>query len=174
MKSGDVLTNVGHLLELVGLGFAAFGMWRSWNVNAQGAVFWPAWIRGAYFWVARLWGQTPRPIEIKVDSAVHAMTASAVALATGRVAGAAVDERLDILETEVDQLKATMQRLAGRQEDHERALDAAVESLRCEIADAQQTTERKLSLQTVTDLRPAAGGVALAAFGLLLQWLGSW
>lgn len=83
-----------------------------------------------------------------------------------------VDERLDRLEADVDQLRERTAKL-DQQRAHKQTLDRAVESLRGEIASAQQAIERHLSTQTVTDLRPAAFGVALAAFGLLLQWIGS-
>lgn len=84
-----------------------------------------------------------------------------------------VDERLDRLEADVDQLRERAAKLDQQLRAHKQTLDRAVESLRGEIASAQQAIERHLSTQTVTDLRPAAFGVALAAFGLLLQWIGS-
>jgi len=169
----DALTHIGYALELLGLAVAAFGMWRSWKVNAQGAAFWPAWMRTAYFKLARLWGQTPQPIEKFASDSVHVTDSADVVLTVGRVAGATVDERLDSLEADVDKLKVTSQELANQQQNHMRTLERAVQVMRREISDAQQTTERRLSAQTVADLRPAAFGVALAAFGLLLQWIGS-
>jgi hypothetical protein len=170
----NVITHLGYACELAGLAIAAFGMWRSWKVNAYGVPFWPPRIRSAYFRMARLWGQKPRPVYAHAEAAVVTVSGASGFVTVGRMAGATVDERLDALETDVDELKTSTQKLANEQEAQKKALGAAVAKLRREIADAQQTTERRLSAQTVTDLRPAAGGVALAAFGLLLQWLGTW
>ncbi|MGH3117458.1 MAG: hypothetical protein ACRDQ2_10195 [Gaiellales bacterium] len=171
----DVISHIGYAMELIGLAVAAVGLWASWKVNAQGAAFWPARLRSAYYKVARqVWGQAPPPNETKAYAGSANVAAGAHgALAVGRVAGATVDERLDSLEADVDRLKAMTEKLASQQQAHKRALDEAKESRRHEIAAAQDATERRWSAQTVADLRWAVFGVGLAAFGLLLQWIGS-
>jgi hypothetical protein len=172
----DALSHVGYSLELLGLAVAAFGMWRSWKVNAQGAVFWPAWMRAAYFKVVRLWGRKPRPMAGGPSSGVMQVAEEGdTAGAFGRVSSpdATMDERIYRLEVDVDRLRTESEKLTGQQQALGRALHGAVESLRSEITSAQQAIERQLSAQTVADLRPAAFGVALAAFGLLLQWIGT-
>jgi hypothetical protein len=170
----DWLSHLGYVLELLGLGVAARGMWRS--ARAQGAALWtwPAWMPTAYLRVARLFGYSPRPTETKVYAGVAEATLGPFeARGAGRVAGATVDDRLNSLEADVDELRIDALKLADQQQAHKQALDSAVKSLRSEIASVQGATEQRLSDQTVTDLRPAAKGVILAAFGLLLQWIGS-
>jgi hypothetical protein len=169
-----VASHLGYAMELGGLSFAAFGMLRSWKVNAQpGTTFWPTWLRAAYFKVARLWGHKTRPIELEVNSGVAIGSAGFVGHAVGRVVGATVNERLDSVEADVDQLREDTQNLTAQQQAHAQKLVRELASLRGEIVSAQQATERQLSAQTVTDLRPAAYGVFLAAIGLALQWYGS-
>jgi hypothetical protein len=165
---------VGFLLEFIGLGIAAFGLWKTWRANANGRPFFSPRLRAAARWIRRhILRRSPRT---QSASGTANGTISIRGDATGTVTEVftedmTLEEKVNAAqENAVRALKNAATAQQGVEAER-RAREAAVDSLTSQLQGTQETLTTFARELVVDGVPLTVGGLVFAAVGLTLQAL---
>ena len=166
----SVLMGLGFLFEFIGLAVAACGLFHTWRDNADGRPFFWAWVGRVSAWVSvKVFHHEPRQREGNA-SVTNTITVSA----SGFAAEGLNDEMTSAQKFEAIQTNA-IKALTSAVKAHEavsqekRDRTAAISELASQINHTKTDVTSFARNLVVDGIRPAACGLVMAAFGLLLQ-----
>ncbi|MGW6658751.1 hypothetical protein [Rhodococcus sp. NPDC055024] len=158
-----ILSIVGKFLEIAGLAIAAIGLIKAWRHSAAGVPFWSESIRRLY------------PFRRSRSATVHVRTATSVVIGSSALVEvdidpsqpmgprvAALESNLNAIRREMFKLNSELSQQASRFEAEDRRIEKAIEDTFAKAAFEE-------SQRAVVELRIAAVGLGISAFGALCQ-----
>jgi hypothetical protein len=168
-------TVIGFVVEVIGLALTGFGLWQTWESNAEGRDFLPPRLRAAVNWVKHSVLRRPRPgVTVSLNAQLPAWEVALGGHAYASVRDdMTIEEKLNVVHANaisaIEAAARANQAAERERRERERALARFDERFR-----ATEQTLTSFARGLVVDGIPLAVlGLGLAVVGLTLQTVGS-
>lgn len=162
---------IGFVMEIVGLGCAAVGLWRTWHDNADGRPFFPPRVRAASRWMSRhILKRSPAAITGQIVGVLPALGFEAAGhVSQGLNDSMTVDAKIEAVQSNALHAldRATSAGQAVEQERRER--ERAIEEVLARLDGAERSMTDYTKGLLVEGIPLAVGGLAAATVGLIIQ-----